>query len=317
MKKFTLILMTISLLLASCTSNDPVNTNDAPETGGITSSYESDSAATDSKTDTSVPDVTDDSRSDTNNAHTEEGKTEDEETKAPATKAPESENETETSTLEFKSDLSEYEKYMAPTGEEKDKYLILVNSENALSSDFVPEGLTNVADTRKDGRKTQQMCLYAEKALEAFLIEARANGCKNVTVTSAYRDYAYQQKLFNTYINNEMNEHPSWTREEAEKEVRTYSAVAGTSEHQTGLACDMHNLSSAKQKFGNTFEGKWLAENAWKFGFILRYAEDKMDITGGIIYEPWHFRYVGRSHAKYMYDNNLCLEEYIEYLNNK
>ena len=315
MKKFTLIIIAVSLLLASCTASDPENTNDATETDAITSSYESNDTVADEGIDTATPAVTDDNQSDTDNAQTEDGKTENEETQAPETKAPET--ETENSTLEFKSDLSEYEKYMAPTGEERDKYLILVNSENALSSDFVPEGLTNVADTRKDGRKTQQMCLYAEKALEAFLIEARANGCKNVTVTSAYRDYAYQQKLFNTYINNEMNDHPSWTREEAEKEVRTYSAVAGTSEHQTGLACDMHNLSSAKQKFGNTFEGKWLAENAWKFGFILRYAEDKMDITGGIIYEPWHFRYVGRQHAKYMYDNNLCLEEYIEYLNNK
>ncbi len=317
MKKFTLILIMISLLLVSCAENDPVNTdtNNTTKTDVITSPDESDNTTADDETDTATAVVTEESQSDTDNVQTEDGKTENKETEAPATKAPET--ETETSTLDFKSDLSEYEKYMAPMGEERDKYLILVNSENALPSDFVPEGLTDVADTRKDGRKTQQMCLYAEKALEAFLIEARANGCKNVTVTSAYRDYAYQQKLFNTYINNEMNDHPSWTREEAEKEVRTYSAVAGTSEHQTGLACDMHNLSSAKQKFGNTFEGKWLAENAWKFGFILRYAEDKMDITGGIIYEPWHFRYVGRHHAKYMYDNNLCLEEYIEYLNNK
>lgn len=294
MKKFILILTAISLLLPSCTASDPVDTADTSKSDGTTASTES----------TVTGAVTD---ADTDNIQTENNETE----------APETEAEVVIPTPDFVSDLSEYEMYMAPTGEEKDKYLILINSKNTLPSDFVPEGLVDVVDTRDDGRKTQQMCLYAEKALEAFLIEARANGCKNVTVTSAYRDYAYQEKLFNTYIYNEMHDHPSWTREEAEREVRTYSAVAGTSEHQTGLACDMHNLSSAKQKFGNTFEGKWLAENAWKFGFILRYAEDKMDITGGIIYEPWHFRYVGRSHAKYMYDNNLCLEEYIEYLNNK
>ena len=296
MKRFILVLLTLALFLASCAENTFDTTSDTAVKDTAASPDESGNGVTES-----VPD-----------AVTDNFQAENSETTFPQTEA-----EIAVPTPDFVSDLSEYEMYMAPTGDARDAYLILVNSKNPLSEDFVPEGLVDVKDTRDDGRKTQQMCLYAEKALEAFLIEARANGCKNVTVTSAYRDYAYQKKLFNTYINNEMNDHPSWTREEAEKEVRTYSAVAGTSEHQTGLACDMHNLSSAKQKFGNTFEGKWLAENAWKFGFILRYAEDKMDITGGIIYEPWHFRYVGRQHAKYMYDNNLCLEEYLDYLNNK
>lgn len=290
MKKFTIILLICALVLPSCGGNDVITTDASTNetTAGIESTNaESENPVTDFVTE--IP-----------------------ETLPPVTEAP-----VVIPTPEFISDLSEYEMYMVPEGEHRDAYLILVNSKNPLAEDYVPEDLTDVADTRDDGRATQQMCLYAEKALEAFLIEARAAGCKNVTVTSGYRDYAYQHKLFNTYIYNEMHDDPSLTREEAEAIVRTYSAVAGTSEHQTGLACDMHNLSSASQKFAKTEEAKWLAENAWKFGFILRYAEDKMDITGGIIYEPWHFRYVGRYHAKYMYDNNLCLEEYLDHLNNK
>ncbi len=293
MKKFILLMLMFALLLPSCAGNNVTDTSDISAQTEITNSDDGGSAETD--TDTVIEDVTDGEKE---------------------TEAAETEAEIIIPTPEFKADLSKYEKYMAPTGNERDAYLILVNSENKLSSDFVPEGLTDVADTRDDGRKTQQMCLYAEKALEAFLIEARANGCKNVTVTSAYRDYEYQEKLFNTYIYNEMADDPSLSRDEAEAIVRTYSAVAGTSEHQTGLACDMHNLSSAKEEFGDTFEGEWLAENAWKFGFILRYAEDKMEITGGIIYEPWHFRYVGRYHATRMHELDMCLEEYLEYLNN-
>ena len=107
-----------------------------------------------------------------------------------------------------------------------------------------------------------------------------------------------------------------YSKAEAEKVVATYSNRPGTSEHQLGLSVDMHTLSSAGQAFKNEKEAKWLAENSYKFGFILRYPEHKMEETGGIIYEPWHFRYVGRYHAKKMYDMDMCLEEYVEYLKN-
>ena len=74
-------------------------------------------------------------------------------------------------------------------------------------------------------------------------------------------------------------------------------------------------FNSLIQEFGETEAGIWLAENCYKFGFILRYPEDKTDITG-ISFEPWHFRYVGVPHSVYMHENNLCLEEYISYLKN-
>lgn len=210
--------------------------------------------------------------------------------------------------LGFQMDLSSYEMYMNPT--DRDVYCFLVNASHTLSSDFVPSDLTNLVDTRKDGRAIQQMSLNAAKSLEAFLIEARANGFSDITVTSAYRSYAYQEELFNNYVKGEMERDASLTEEQAREIVRTYSSVPGTSEHQSGLCVDMHNMASAQTAFGVTAAAKWLEENAYKFGFILRYPKDKSDITN-IIYEPWHFRYVGRYHATRMHQTGLCLEEYV------
>lgn len=212
----------------------------------------------------------------------------------------------------FTADLSAYEEYMNP--DDSEPYLILVNRDNPLASTYVPANLTNVADTRKDGRATQKMCLYAEKALEAFLIEARANGFTDVTVTSAFRDYSYQNTLFNQYTQKEMKNDSSLTKEQAEAIVATYSSRPGTSEHQSGLCCDMHNLSSASAAFAKQPAAQWLAENCYKFGFILRYPEGKQDKVCNITYEPWHFRYVGRYHAERMHELDMCLEEYVEYL---
>ena len=140
-----------------------------------------------------------------------------------------------------------------------------------------------------------------------------AAGYKDMWVTSGYRSYDYQVRLYNSYVTQEMNENPKLTKAEAEAIVDTYSARAGTSEHQTGLCADLHNLSSASQKFAKEEAYAWLCENAWKFGFILRFPEDKTDITG-YSFEPWHWRYVGRYHAYKIWSANLCLEEYLETL---
>jgi len=201
----------------------------------------------------------------------------------------------------FKADLSDYEIYFNPPAESSDEYLVLINQFNPLDpQDYVPPDLTDLTDTRQDGRATQQLRYYPAKALEAFLIEARANGISGVTVTSAYRSFAFQSQLFNDEA----------ARVGSEDIAATSVARPGQSEHQSGLGVDMHTYSSgAAQEFGNTPEGKWLAENAHNFGFILRYAADKIDITG-VKYEPWHFRYVGRYHATKMRSLGLCLEEY-------
>ncbi len=210
-------------------------------------------------------------------------------------------------TVEFSEDLSAYEEYMAPA--DRDGYLLLVNKETHLDETFVPEDLTDLTSTRKDGRNTQQMVHTAAMALEALYTEMYAAGYTDVSVTSAYRSYEYQDTLFNNYVNNEMAGGAS--REEAEIAANTYSARPGTSEHQSGLCCDMHNLGSASQAFKDQEAYLWLSENAWKFGFILRFPEDKEAVTG-YMFEPWHYRFVGRYHAEKIHNYGLCLEEYLE-----
>ena len=214
--------------------------------------------------------------------------------------------------LGFLTDLSAYEQYMNP--ENRDAYLILVNKTNYIDGSYLPNDLVIVKDTRKDGRANQQMVEAAAMALEAMFIELRAAGFKDVSVTSAYRSYAYQQSLFNQYYERDRARYPDWTDAQVKNHVLTYSAYPGTSEHQTGLCCDMHNLGSADVAFAKQAAYKWLEENCWKFGFIIRYPEDKVDVTG-YSYEPWHYRYVGRYHANAMRQRGMCLEEYVEYLN--
>ena len=100
------------------------------------------------------------------------------------------------------------------------------------------------------------------------------------------------------------------TKEEATAHVLTYSTRPGTSEHQSGLCCDMHNLPDTTSKFDNTPEAIWLAENAHRFGFILRYPPNTQHITG-IKHESWHFRYVGRTAATEIYEQGITLDEYL------
>ena len=208
---------------------------------------------------------------------------------------------------EYEIDITPYLQYIEP--EEKYEYVYLVNPTHTLASDYVPADLIDCGHTRKDGRDTQKMREAAAKALQAFLSEGAKNGVTDVTVTSAYRSYSYQNYLFNMYCDE--HQYKFATREECEKYVLTFSTKPGTSEHQSGLCCDMHNIPAADVSFAEKAEAKWLAENCYRFGFILRYPEGKKSVTG-IIYEPWHFRFVGREAATEMHELGLCLEEYIE-----
>lgn len=209
---------------------------------------------------------------------------------------------------EFNSDLSAYEQYMNPA--DRDAYLILANRENPIGSDYIPENLVPITNVRKDGR-SETMVETAEKALQALYIEMRAAGYKDVSVTSGYRSYAKQEYLYGIYTENEMK--AGISKEAAQKIVDTYSARPGTSEHQTGLCVDMHNLGSADVAFAKKEAYTWLINNCYKFGFVLRFPEGKEDITG-YSFEPWHYRFVGRYHASEMHRLGMCLEEYIEYL---
>ena len=213
-------------------------------------------------------------------------------------------------TPEFINDLSEYEQYMNPAN--RDDYLILVNKTNTISADDIPENLVSIVNVRKDGRK-EQMVECAEKALEALYIEMKSAGYTDVSVMSGYRSYNKQVSLFSTYLQREMASNPSLTEDEAKQIVLTYSAFPGTSEHQTGLCCDMHNLPSADVSFARKEAYTWLKDNCYKFGFVIRYPEDKTEITG-YSFEPWHYRFVGRYHATRMHELGMCLEEYVDLL---
>jgi len=157
------------------------------------------------------------------------------------------------------------------------------------------------------------MCETAELALQALYQDLYAAGYTDVGVTSGYRTYKTQELLHERYVLEEMDKR-NVSRTEADAYASRYSAVAGQSEHQTGLAADMYNTASADASFGETEAYKWLRDHAHQYGFILRYPEDKTDITG-YDFEPWHYRYVGRYHATQMYEQGLCLEEYLRKLN--
>ena len=227
-------------------------------------------------------------------------------TVAPASLSGEAEKESMPQ-VTFTTDLSAYEKYMAPADDSE--YLVLVNKTHTVGADLKPDDLIEVVNTRQDGRDTQWMRECAEKALEALYIEMKAAGYTDVSVTSAYRSYDYQNLLYSSYVSNEMAQ--GLTEEEAKAKVDTYSARPGTSEHQTGLCCDMHDLPSADQSFENQPAYEWLKENAWKFGFIERFPKGKDEVTG-YSFEPWHYRFVGRRAASQIHEQGITLEEYLE-----
>ena len=216
--------------------------------------------------------------------------------------------------LNFQTDLSAFEDYMNPQGELRDAFLTLVNADHPLSATDVPRDLMDVKYT-STYRNMQQLREYPTRALEGLFQEMHYYGYYSMAVYSGYRSYDYQATIFEQYVQNEMASDPTRTREEAEALVLTYATRPGTSEHQTGLAVDMDTLGSFTVEFAWTTEYYWLQENAWKFGFILRFPQDKEEVTS-ITFEPWHYRYVGRYHAKIMHDNGLCLEEYIARISN-
>ena len=205
---------------------------------------------------------------------------------------------------DYITDFSEYEQYINP--ENPDEYIKLINSEHTLDESYIPDDLTDISYTRRDGRATQKMRLAAAKSLDAMLTELYAAGFNDVTVTSAYRSYAYQQQLFDNKLSyyKQYNDYNTAYAKTAKE-----NAVPGTSEHQSGLCADLHNLPSASQSFEAEDAYEWLTAHCADFGFILRYPKSKQDITK-IIYEPWHYRFVGRYHAQKIMRSGLCLEEY-------
>ena len=145
--------------------------------------------------------------------------------------------------------------------------------------------------------------------LKAMMDACRADiGTGEIGIISAWRDYGTQVTLYDAQVKKWKDK--GYSQADAEKEAASRVAIPGTSEHHTGLAVD---FNSTQTSFENTKAFKWLKENAQDYGFIMRYPSDKMDITGGIIYEPWHWRFVGINIAKEMKELDMCYEEYCQY----
>ena len=142
-------------------------------------------------------------------------------------------------------------------------------------------------------------------ALQEMFDAARAEGIYPI-VGEGYRTTEEQQKILDDKIQAYINE--GYSRARAEKTAKEWVALPGTSEHQLGIAVD---INADKSKCSNEEIYIWLTENAYKYGFILRYPMGKQEITG-TSYEPWHYRYVAVEAAKEIYERQICLEEYFE-----
>lgn len=181
----------------------------------------------------------------------------------------------------------------------KRKDIIVVNKVFALDKDYVPTNLVEINVPFSGAESSKYMEEEAAKALEEMFAAAKEDGI-NLIGRSGYRSYSTQEATFNSKVSQ-------LGLEQAEK----FSARAGRSEHQTGLAIDI--ISTEYQQLHTDFQYtetyKWLIENCADYGFILRYLKGKSDITG-YNFEPWHYRYVGVEYAKEIMDSGLTLEEY-------
>ena len=213
-------------------------------------------------------------------------------------------------------------------------YLILANKTSELASTYEPSPLTKLTCKTTYDMKLESR---AAQALYAMLLEMKVAGMDDIAVTSAYRSYEYQVDTYNGWVKKEMNggfsadayrvlgkeyieanyldkKIFSLSIEDARKVAQSYSALPGQSEHQTGLCVDFvtsETKGELTEAFEDTEAFAWLSQNAYKFGFILRYPKGKENITG-YTYEPWHYRFVGREAATDIYIGEMTLEQYLQ-----
>lgn len=193
----------------------------------------------------------------------------------------------------------------APIDTKTDSITVLVNKDYGLPSDYVPNDLEipDIAFSFSGYHEKKLMREEASKALEAMFQDAEEAGLSLLGV-SGYRSFERQQAIYDRNVERD-----------GRRQADLYSARPGFSEHQTGLAMDISTPSihnRLDETFAATPEGKWLADHASEYGFIIRYPKDKSEITG-YAYEPWHVRYVGKELAGKLNDNGLSLEEYYGY----
>jgi len=179
--------------------------------------------------------------------------------------------------------------------DDAESYLVLVNKYNYLDSSYVPSDLEEINTIY--ALSNMSLRKKTKNAFEELSKDAKKENL-NIIAMSTYRSYQYQVNLYSKYKSQDGNL------------VDTYAGRAGYSEHQSGLAVDVYNKKTTYTNFENTSEYNWMLENAYKYGFILRFPEGKEKYTG-YSFESWHYRYVGVDAATKIHDENLSLEEYI------
>ena len=184
----------------------------------------------------------------------------------------------------------------------KDELLTLVNFENTIPKDW------KVDLVQLNNGKSVDRRIYDD--LIAMLQAAKSEGL-NPLICSSYRTNEKQEQLYQNKVSEYLSQ--GYSKVEASDKAAFWVARPGTSEHQLGLAVDI--VSTKNQRLDrsqeNTVEQQWLIQNSWKYGFVLRYPTNKNSITG-VGYEPWHYRYVGKEHAKKINELGVCLEEYVK-----
>ncbi|MBW3569449.1 M15 family metallopeptidase [Candidatus Parcubacteria bacterium] len=181
---------------------------------------------------------------------------------------------------------------------------VIVNKQRPVPTDYVPAELTT-PDVRRDpsdSAEEQKIKSGVAKSIEAMFAAAQTAGYQ-LMFASGYRSADLQAVYYNGYV-----------ARDGQAAADKYSARPGTSEHQTGLAFDISRIDRKcylEVCFGETPEGKWLAQNAHEYGFTLRYKQGKENVTG-YQYEPWHFRYVGRELAAKLHETGQTMEEFFE-----
>ena len=181
-----------------------------------------------------------------------------------------------------------------------DGELLLVNREWRISERYVPE--VRVTNIPGQLRKLQP---EAAAALEEMTAASKEEVGAQLMSVSGYRSYDRQERVYNNKLKNVKGD---------EEQADEYVARPGASEHQTGLSIDIGQKNSKANALGESFArtkgGQWVAENGWRFGFIIRYQEGWEEVTG-YEWEPWHIRYVGKENAARLHDSPMPLEEYI------
>jgi len=198
-----------------------------------------------------------------------------------------------------------YNRITFPLDLDPESITVFINKEHALSNAYIPRDLTKPNVTFDELEFSEKQLLRQEASLALEALFNNALKCDlTLYAVSGFRSYNRQYDIFTSNLIQKGREH-----------TLKYSAVPGTSEHQSGLAMDISCSTinfELDEVFDSTPEGIWLAENSYKEGFIIRYPKDKVDITG-YEYEPWHIRYVGKVLADFLYENSLSLEEYYNY----